>query len=175
MMSERQIFKSATTAPNAVREALGMCFAQELLVPSPRLVLVAPWISNIVIFDNRMGQFDGLNPAWDRREIRLVDVLVAIACNNTLIDLRVRTDPHNQLFKPKLFGALGDAGVKDRCLWSESSTLHTKSLLTERVVIGGSMNFTENGIALNDETVSISFDARKVAIAHTELDSHGKH
>lgn len=174
-MSERQIFKSATTAPNAVREALGICFAQELLLPSPRLVLVAPWISNIVVFDNRMGQFDGLNPAWDQREIRLVDVLVAIACNNTVVDLRVRKDPHNQLFKPKLFGALGDAGVKDRCLWSESPTLHTKSLLTERVVVGGSMNFTENGIALNDEMVSISFDARKVAIAHTELDCHGQH
>lgn len=174
-MSERQIFKSAITAPNAVREALGMCFAQELLLPSPRLVLVAPWISNIAIFDNRMGQYDGLNPAWDRREIRLVDVLVAIACNNTVVDLRVRKDPHNQLFKPRLFGALGDAGVKDRCLWSESPTLHTKSLLTDRIVVGGSMNFTENGIALNDETVWISFDARKVALAHTELDSHGQH
>jgi phosphatidylserine/phosphatidylglycerophosphate/cardiolipin synthase-like enzyme len=174
-MPERQIFKSATTAPNAVRDALGMCFAQELLLPSPRLILVAPWISNIVIFDNRMGQYDGLNPAWDRREIRLVDVLVAIACNNTVVDLRVRTDAHNQIFKPKLFGALGDAGVKDRCLWSESSTLHTKSLLTDRIVVGGSMNFTENGIALNDETVWFSFDARKVALAHTELDSHGQH
>lgn len=172
-MLERQIFKSATTAPTAVRDALGLCFAQELLVPSPRVILVAPWISNIVIFDNRMGQYDGLNPGWDRREIRLIDVLVAIACNRTVLDVRVRTDAHNQLFKPKLFSALGDAGVKDQCFWTESSVLHTKSLLTDHVVIGGSMNFTENGIALNAEAVTISFDPHKVAQAHTELDEHG--
>lgn len=172
-MTERQIFKSATTAPTAVRDALGMCFAQELLIPSPRVILVAPWISNIVIFDNRMGQFDGLNPGWDRREIRLVDVLVGMACNNTVLDLRVRTDPHNMIFKPRLFAALADAGVKEKCSWKESAVLHTKSLLTDHVVVGGSMNFTENGIAINAELVSFSFDAQKIAQAHTELDEHG--
>lgn len=172
-MAERQIFKSATTAPRAIRDALGILFAQELFVPSQKVFLMTPWISNIVILDNRMGQFDGLNPGWGHREIRLVDILVALTANDTKLLVRVRTDPHNNHFRTKFFAALNDAGTRDKCEWEESSTLHTKSLLTEHAVVSGSMNFTENGISLGAEMVSISFDRVLVAQAHTELESHG--
>ena len=75
-MTDRIIFKSANSAPHAARDALAMVLAHELVVPSEVVYLLAPWASNIVIFDNRIGQFDGLNAEWGRREIRLIEVLL---------------------------------------------------------------------------------------------------
>ncbi|MDP1692153.1 MAG: phospholipase D-like domain-containing protein DpdK [Burkholderiaceae bacterium] len=173
MSSTRQIFKSATTAPTAALDALAMVLAQELQVPSEIVYLMTPWISNIVVFDNRMGQFEGLNPEWTRREIRLVDVLVAIASNNTRLVVRVRPLEHNHPFRSKLLAALDEAGLRDRCDWTESSVLHTKSLLTNHVLISGSMNFTESGIRFNDESLTLSFDAGQIAQARMEFATHG--
>lgn len=56
MSAMRKIFKSAVTSQSAVREVLVMVFATELLAPSKEVFIVAPWISNIVIFDSRLGQ-----------------------------------------------------------------------------------------------------------------------
>lgn len=173
MSTLRSIFKSATSAPEAAREALAAVFAQELLAPSETIHLLAPWISNIVIFDNSVGSFDGINPEWSRREIRLVDVLVAIASNDTRLVIRVRPDSHNKPFQKRLFSALSDAGLRDKCDWSENETLHTKSLLTDHVLISGSMNFTERGISLNEEVLTIDFDPQRVAQAKMEFHDHG--
>ena len=68
MSGTRKIFKSAVTSQHAVREVLSMVFAQELLAPSREVFIVAPWISNIVIFDSRLGQYATLNPEWAKRE-----------------------------------------------------------------------------------------------------------
>lgn len=173
MSLSRSIFKSATSAPEAVRDALAAVFAEELLVPSNTIYLLAPWVSNIAIFDNSVGNFSGLNPEWNRGEIRLIDVLVAIASNDTQLVIRVRTDDHNKPFKRRLFSALADSGLQDRCDWKENSTLHTKSLLTDHVLIAGSMNFTERGIALNEEVVTLDFDPQHIAQAKMEFYDHG--
>ncbi|NNU44774.1 hypothetical protein [Ramlibacter montanisoli] len=55
MMPVRKIFKNATTSQSAVHEALAFVFTQELLLPSEHVFIVAPWISNIPILDNRQG------------------------------------------------------------------------------------------------------------------------
>ncbi len=83
MSGTRKIYKGAVTSQHAVREVLTMVFAQELLAPSKEVFIVAPWISNIVVFDSQIGQYATLNPEWAKREIRLVEVLVAIAANGT--------------------------------------------------------------------------------------------
>ena len=70
MTNVRYIFKSATTAPRAARDVLAMVLAEELLLPSKTIYLAAPWVTDIVIFDNSTGSFEGLNPEWGRREIR---------------------------------------------------------------------------------------------------------
>ncbi|GJG99174.1 phospholipase D-like domain-containing protein DpdK [Paraburkholderia terrae] len=173
MSTSRSIFKSATSAPEAARNALAAVFAGEMLAPSKTVHLLAPWISNIVIFDNSVGSFSGLNPEWSRREIRLVDVLVAIASNDTRLVIRVRAENHNKPFKKRLFSALADSGLQDKCDWMTSDTLHTKSLLTDHVLIAGSMNFTERGISLNEEHVTLEFDTVRIAQAKMEFQDHG--
>jgi hypothetical protein len=173
MTTVRYIFKSATTAPRAARDVLAMVLAEELLLPSKTVYLAAPWVTDIVIFDNTTGSFEGLNPEWGRREIRLIDVLVAIASNSTRLDIRVRPDPHNKPFGKRLLAALSDIGLDDACVWSEIPDFHTKGLLTDRVWIGGSMNFTERGIGLNAESLTIDFNPEKVASIRLEFASHG--
>lgn len=172
MSTSRGIFKSSTSAPEAARNALAAVFAEELLAPSKTVYLLAPWISNIVIFDNSVGNFSGLNPEWSRREIRLIDVLLVIASNDTQLVIRVRPDNHNKSFEKRLFGELADLGLQDKCDWRESATLHTKSLLTDHVLIAGSMNFTERGISLNEEVVTVDFDSQHIAEAKMEFQDH---
>ena len=113
MSGTRKIYKGAVTSQHAVREVLTMVFAQELLAPSKEVFIVAPWISNIVVFDSQIGQYATLNPEWAKREIRLVEVLVAIAANGTTLHIHTRPDDHNKVFKRRMQDALGDAGLLD--------------------------------------------------------------
>ena len=46
-------------------------FSAELLVPSRRLWLVSPWISDIPILDNTAAGFSMLGPLWGRSWVRL--------------------------------------------------------------------------------------------------------
>lgn len=172
MNTIRKIFKNATAAQNAVREVLTMIFAQELLAPSREIFVVAPWISNIVIFDNRTGKFDALNPEWGNREVRLVDVVVALACSGTRILVHTRPDSHNRSFLARLKEASSDAGVADNCICAEHVHLHTKGLLADTVLLEGSMNLTERGVALNDEAVNVCFDPQQIASARIHFVSY---
>ena len=64
----RRIFKSAVTSQNLIRELLQMMLLGELLSPGgQRTWLVSPWISNIMLFDNRAGGFGTINPEWGNR------------------------------------------------------------------------------------------------------------
>lgn len=166
MSATRKIFKSAVTSQHAVREVLTMVFAQEMLAPSKEVFIVAPWISNIVIFDSHLGQYATLNPEWAKREIRLVEVLVAIAANGTALHIHTRPDDHNKTFKRRMQEALEDAGLYDQLRWSDcNALLHTKGVCTDRVLVDGSMNLTESGVALNDEAVTVSFEPEQIAAA----------
>lgn len=170
---KREIFKNATLSQSAVRELLAFVFAQELLAPSRHVFVVAPWISNVVIFDNRLGQFASVNPEWGKREVRLVEVFVAMASAGTNIHIHTRPDMHNRQFRNRIESAMSDAGVTERLLWKDDdSYLHTKGLLTDRVTIRGSMNLTENGVALNDEAITVSYEPPDVAVARVHFDSY---
>lgn len=172
MTHTRKIYKSAVTSQHAVRDVLSMVFAQELLAPSRNVFIVAPWISNIVVFDNYLGQYATLNPEWPRREIRLAEVLVAVAANGTALHIHTRPDDHNKAFKRRIVEAMTDAGLLDHLHWSDNNAqLHTKGVLTDWVLVDGSMNLTVSGVALNDEAVTVSFEPEQVAAArmHFEL------
>lgn len=171
MSGTRKIFKSAVTSQHAVREVLSIVFAQELLVPSREVFIVAPWISNIVVFDSRLGQYATLNPEWAKREIRLVEVLVAVAANGTALHIHTRPDEHNKTFKGRIIDAMADAGLQDQLRWSDKNAqLHTKGVLTDRVLIDGSMNLTESGVSINDESVTVSFEPEQIAGARMHFE-----
>lgn len=172
MNLSRKIFKSSTALQGAVREVLGFAFAHELLTPSHNVFLVAPWISNIVVFDNRLGQFSALNPDWAKRDIRLVEVLVAAAINGSRIHVLTRPDSHNQHVERRLKDAMSDAGLSGSLNWKAKPTLHSKGLLTDRFYLDGSMNLTESGVHLNDETIAISYEEADVARARVHFEEY---
>ncbi|MBK6280846.1 MAG: hypothetical protein IPF57_23295 [Gammaproteobacteria bacterium] len=176
MSETRKIFKSAVTSQHAVREVLSMVFAQELLAPSRTVFILAPWISNIVIFDSRLGQYATLNPEWPKREIRIVEVLVAVATNGTALHVHTRPDEHNKEFKRRIVEAMTDAGLQDQLHWyDQNARLHTKGVLTDWVLVDGSMNLTESGVAINDEAVTVSFEPNIVAAARLHFELYGQH
>ena len=171
MSVTRKIYKGAVTSQHAVKEVLTMVFAQELLAPSKEVFIVAPWISNVIIFDSTIGQYATLNPEWAKREIRLAEVLTAIAANGTTLHIHTRPDDHNKVFRRRVQESLGDAGLLDQLLWIDrNALLHTKGIWTDRVLIDGSMNLTESGVALNEEAVTVSFDPKQIAAARVHFD-----
>jgi len=173
MSLTRKIFKNATASQHAAREMLSFVFAQELLTSSREVFIVAPWISNVVVFDNRLGQFMAVNPEWGRREVRLVEVIVAIAASGTTVHMHTRPDSHNKQFKWRIEEAMSDVGLSDRLRWSDGDPyLHTKGILTDRVFVDGSMNLTESGVGLNDETVSVSYEPADIAAARIHFGSY---
>lgn len=170
MNGTRKIYKGAVTSQHAVREVLTMVFAQELLAPSKEVFIVAPWISNIVIFDSQVGQYATLNPEWAKREIRLAEVLTAIAANGTTLHIHTRPDDHNKVFKRRVQESLGDTGLIDQLHWTDrNALLHTKGIWTDRVLLDGSMNLTESGVAINEEVVTVSFDPKQIAAARVHF------
>lgn len=173
---KREIFKNATVAQSAARDVLAFVFTQELLAPSKHVFIVAPWISNIVVLDNRLGQFDSINPEWGKRDVRLVEIVVAMASAGAKVHIHTRPDSHNKHFRRRIEEAMIDAGVSEMLLWKDTNPyLHTKGLLTDRVAIRGSMNLTENGVAFNDEAITVSYDPTDVAETrvHFDLYEHG--
>jgi hypothetical protein len=173
-MNERHIYKSVTSSQHAVRDVLAALFTQELLVRSEEIVLVQPWISNVVILDNRSGNFDTLNPEWGKREVRLAEVLATLAAGDTRIHVVVRPDPHNKRFKSQLEDAMLDSGAGDRCTFYQIADLHTKGILCSHVLLRGSMNLTENGVGVLEESVSVTFDPHAIAAARVHFDSYIK-
>jgi phosphatidylserine/phosphatidylglycerophosphate/cardiolipin synthase-like enzyme len=172
MSLTRKIFKSSTALQGAVQEVLGFAFVQELLSPSQNVFLVAPWISNIVVFDNRLGQFSALNPDWGKREIQLVDVLVSVAANGSQVHVLTRPDSHNQYVERRLKEAMSDAGLSDSLNWMARPALHSKGLLTDRFYLDGSMNLTERGVHLNDETIAVSYEKDDIARARVHFEDY---
>jgi hypothetical protein len=173
-MNERHIYKSVTSSQHAVRDVLAALFTQELLVRSEEIVLVQPWISNVVILDNRSGNFDTLNPEWGKREVRLAEVLATLAAGDTRIHVVVRPDPHNKRFKSQLEDAMLDSGAGDRCMFYQIADLHTKGILCSHALLRGSMNLTENGVGVLEESVSVTFDPHAIAAARVHFDSYIK-
>ena len=47
-------------------------------------------------------------------------------------------------------------------------------MLTGLVLVDGSMNLTESGVALNDEAVTVSFEPDQVAAARMHFELYGQ-
>ena len=58
----RRVFKHQQTGAATIKELLQSMFIGELLQTGQEIWLVSPWISNVVLIDNRTGNFDTLNP-----------------------------------------------------------------------------------------------------------------
>ncbi len=168
----RRIFRSHVTSQDVVRELLQIMCLAELMAPSHEVWLVSPWISDFVLLDNRSGRFDAINPQWQRREIRLVDLTLQLITNGTQVIVVTRPDSHNQTFLGRLCDRAHESGLEDRLQVFSREGLHTKGILTERALLLGSMNLTYSGLELNEEAVYYDISAEAIAKARVEFQTY---
>lgn len=169
----RRIFKSAVTSQNLIRELLQMMLLGELLAPGrERAWLVSPWISNVVLFDNRAGGFGSINPEWQSREIRLVEVLTDVMARGTALGIATSRDGHNDPLLVSLAMAADEAGLTDKLCIVRRQHLHVKGVLLKRGLLTGSMNLTYNGLELNDEMVVYDTTPKTIAEARINFESY---
>jgi len=135
----------------ALRSLLQSIFCVELISPSSPLWLSSGWVSDIPILDNGARQFQALCPDWEARTIRLSECLEAICSRGGRVVVVLRSTEHNQRFVEIL--STGKALRENRLAIIMDENQHVKGLVGECMMIGGSMNFTYNGIEINEEDV----------------------
>lgn len=171
----RRIFKSLATSQNLVRELLQMMILGELMSPGgQRAWLVSPWISNVVLFDNRAGGFNAVNPEWGAREVRLIEVALYLMGRGTSLGVATNFDEHNSAFLDSLAAGAEEAGLRDRLQIVQRQHLHVKGILLKRGLLTGSMNLTYRGLELNDETVVYDTAPQTIAEARLNFESYGR-
>jgi phosphatidylserine/phosphatidylglycerophosphate/cardiolipin synthase-like enzyme len=168
----RRIFKTQATGATTIQELLQSMFVAEMLISKGELWLVSPWISNVVLIDNRSGNFDSLNPEWGRREVRLVDVLVALMTRGTVVHIVTRSDETNRAFVGKLQDVVIQLALEDQLSITVRDQLHTKGVLLSNSLLMGSMNLTYNGMMINDEWVEFSLDQQELARTKLEFEQY---
>jgi hypothetical protein len=142
------------TIPSQKRELrflLQSIFCAELLTPSYPLWISSGWISDIPVIDNSARQFQALYPDWDNRPIRFSEYLAALCSRGGRVVVVLRDESHNKRFIHTLTQSQAYRLKQLAVIITE--TQHVKGLVGERLMIGGSMNFTFNGIEINDEEV----------------------
>jgi len=148
-------------SPRQIPELLQSVFVAELLVPSRCIWLVSPWVSDIPIIDNTANNFLTLEPSWSRSRIRLSQVLLTLAEKGTTIHVATRPDTHNRSFMEG-FKMMADAkGLAVKLHQKEE--LHAKGLVGDSFALNGSMNFTFNGISVNEEELNYYTDPTAIS------------
>lgn len=165
----RRIFKSQQTGVETIRELLQTMFVGEMLNSGGRIWIVSPWVSNVVLIDNRTGNFDALNPEWSRREIRLIDVLLALMARGSKVQIVTRNLETNMPFINNFKELSDQHGLGDQMSITLNDLLHTKGLLLSKSLLIGSMNLTYNGIEINDEWIQFSIDSEDIAKTRLEF------
>ncbi|KZN21246.1 MULTISPECIES: phospholipase D-like domain-containing protein DpdK [Pseudomonas] len=165
----RRIFKTQTTGVTTIQELLQTMFVAEVLQPGDEIWIVSPWISNVVLIDNRSGSFDALNPEWGRREIRLADVLVTLMNYGTKVHIVTRSEASNDAFRTRIVDFAREHSLEDQLEVHIHDQLHTKGILLTRCLLMGSMNLTYNGMMINDEWVEFSLDQHDLGRTRLEF------
>lgn len=168
LSQSRLIVKSAEGNREEVRDLLESILAVELLSPGAELWLVSPWITDVPILDNRSGSYSGLDPTWPKRHMSLAELfgnlLERSPNTNLYVVTRPSEDSSTARFCERLRNIVGLSGNLDRLsLNDRRENLHTKGLIGDQVALSGSMNFTNNGISVLEETVQFQIDEQTVS------------
>ena len=153
-------------------------FIAELLKPSKEIWIVSPWISDVEIIDNRTGRFLGLLPDAPQRWIRLSEIFTKIIERQGTVRLVTRPNNEkqeyyrNEQFVTQLVQNLTTDGNESRFKFNYSEKLHEKGLLTDKILLSGSMNFTFNGLRKLEEHISVTNDGSDLASASISFQRH---
>ncbi len=150
MSKRRGRFIHSRASCRQIPDLLQLIFAGEVLSPSRCIWIVSPWISDIVVIDNRTNRFSYLEPDWSRREVRFSEVIMKILNLGTLVRVATKPVGHNESFVEKM-RVLERKNLPVAVF--EKNELHEKGILGNDYYLSGSMNFTFSGISVNEESV----------------------
>lgn len=162
-MTIRGLRTAAFASREELADALASLFVAELLAPSQPLWIVTPWISDVQLLDNRSGRFRGLVPTLAKRWLRLGEVLELQLARGGGVVMACRPDAHNSTFVEQVRRRAQSIGAERRLRVCESAELHEKGILTDEVLLSGSMNLTYNGLRRLEESVQLNCDPDAVA------------
>ncbi len=171
-MNSRVIHSESGRLQTDIADLLEMVFVAELLSPSRCIWLISPWISDVVVVRNRTARFAALEPTWEPRDIRLVEVLTQLTIRGADLRVALRPGDHNERFLDQLRISIRNANTSELVDLSVREELHEKGLLGDSFYLSGSMNITHNGIYKLDEAVR--FETDSAAIASTRLVYHNR-
>jgi len=141
-------------------DCLSSLFMLELALPSQQFYLFSPWISDVVLVDNRFGQVRSIAPNLEECQLPLSTLLNVMTLRGTAVYIVCRPSyERTEVFLRKL-----SADIRVR----QVETLHEKGLITNHFYLRGSMNFTYSGIHINDEHIELTTDTEQVARAMLE-------
>jgi hypothetical protein len=174
----RVVSTTSRQASREIRDLVQSALATELLNPSPRIWLVSAWITDAAVIDNGGGEFSAIVPSWPEREIRLSEVLGEFLSLGSRLHVVTNTHSANGPFSYAMRSLAetleAESQLKvsphDALTTEEEEGLHRKRLVTEHLMIWGSMNFTRSGLERNAEDVSLELDVAAVARAINEME-----
>lgn len=169
-MNTRRIATRGGGQTRLVNDLVQMLLVTELIDPSTDLLVLSPWISDIVVIDNSAGQFRSVLPGAPTRPIRFTEVLNELARRGTKVRVVMRDDEKNVSAQMRLEEGVADDARKPRVIIRD--ILHDKGILSPRFHVHGSMNFTYFGQAVNEEGVTVTSDPD--LIARARLDYQGR-
>jgi hypothetical protein len=137
----------------------------ELLTPSPDIWLVSAWISDVPALDNSRGDYDSLIADASARVYQLSEILGMITERGTRMTVVTRDVAENDSFLARL----SRAAIPERLRVIRSSDTHEKTFCGADWLLTGSMNFTVNGMTVNDEFVTYKLDGTAAAQARIDL------
>jgi hypothetical protein len=156
----RAIRSTGRQASREIADVVQASFVLELLGGPGRLWLVSPWITDVPVIDNRGGEFSTIAPGLPEIEVPLSLALKHLVERGLRAKVVTRDDPTNAPF-------LAAVGEHSTVLLDDS--VHRKRLVSEHVVLWGSMNFTRSGVRANAEDVEFDVDPSSVANAISEM------
>lgn len=163
--------RSLHTAGSALVPAdfLQSIFVVELLMPSTRLWISSPWISDVELIDNSGRQFSFLSPIWPADRIRLSTFARTLLDRGGRLAIVTNESRHNDEFIERLDELQGEFG--SGLSLARVATLHEKGIVGDRFALDGSMNLTYNGVYVNEEYLIYRTDPAAVAERRLTLEN----
>ena len=137
----------------------------ELLWPSSEVWLVSAWVSDVQAVDNTQGNYDSLFGDATARFYSLSEVLGLLTVRGTRLTVVTRDVAENDSFLARLRRVASEKRLRPIA----SPDIHEKTLCGGDWLLSGSMNFTVNGMTVNDEAVTYKLDATAAAQARIDL------
>jgi hypothetical protein len=164
----RRVMTAGGGPTTEVQQLLHMFFASELVRASNPLWIVSAWLSDVAVIDNRGGELLSVAPGLPTRRLGIVEVIHELVVRGGDVRVVVREDPHNRSVIAQLRD-LGDRTTAGRLTVEARAELHDKLMVSDRLVLEGSMNLTHRGATRNEEGVRVVGDPDDVATQRGEL------